>query len=140
MEEFALEKVKWSGDDWSIELSKTPPQPRMIATAGMAVAPAATEGTAPAPKRERAPKTRAAEPKGTPITSPMTGIFYASPSPGADPYVKVGESVSAGQIIGLIEAMKVFNEITATVSGIVTDAPVSNGSLVNPGDVLVRIG
>lgn len=139
MEEFALEKVKWSGDDWSIELSKTPPQPRMIAAAGMAVAPAA-EGNAPAPKRERAPKARAAEPKGTPITSPMTGIFYASPSPGADPYVKVGESVSAGQIIGLIEAMKVFNEITATVSGIVTDAPVSNGSLVNPGDVLVRIG
>src|SRR5690349_15534359 len=49
--------------------------------------------------------------QGTPISSPMTGIFYGSPSPSAPAYVKEGDTVTAGQVVGLIEAMKVFNEI-----------------------------
>jgi acetyl-CoA carboxylase biotin carboxyl carrier protein len=81
-----------------------------------------------------------APPKGTPVTSPMTGIFYGAPSPNAPPFVKEGEQVSAGQVVGLIEAMKVFNEIIATTSGTVTQLVAESGQLVQPGDPLLFIG
>jgi acetyl-CoA carboxylase biotin carboxyl carrier protein len=69
----------------------------------------------------------------------MTGIFYDSPSPGADPFVKPGDDVEAGQVVGLIEAMKVFNEITATVAGKVSEVKAKNGELVQPGDPILFI-
>ncbi len=78
-------------------------------------------------------------PKGMPITSPMNGIFYGSPSPNSPAFVKEGESISAGQVVGLIEAMKVFNEIPSTVSGIVKKIVAETGSIVQPGDVLLYI-
>lgn len=74
------------------------------------------------------------------MNSPTTGIYYSSPNPGAPPFVKVGDTVEAGQVIGLIEAMKVFNEITATVSGSVLRVSAQNGQLVQPGDPLIYIG
>lgn len=77
---------------------------------------------------------------GTPITSPMNGIFYASPSPGSAAFVKEGESIQAGQVVGLIEAMKVFNEIPATVSGTVLKLVAESGAIVQPGDVLLYVG
>ena len=77
---------------------------------------------------------------GTPITSPMNGIFYGSPSPASSPFVKEGETVQAGQVIGLIEAMKVFNEIPSTVSGVVLKLVAETGAIVQPGDVLLYIG
>jgi acetyl-CoA carboxylase biotin carboxyl carrier protein len=79
-------------------------------------------------------------PAGQPITSPMTGIFYGSPSPNAPDFVKEGDTVSAGQIIGLIEAMKVFNEIPCALSGTVLKVLVESGQVVQLGDVLMRIG
>lgn len=79
-------------------------------------------------------------PKGTPITSPMTGIFYRSPSPSSPAFVKEGDSVTAGQVIGLIEAMKVFNEIPSPVSGTVIKVAAESGQLVQPGDSLLVIG
>jgi acetyl-CoA carboxylase biotin carboxyl carrier protein len=80
-----------------------------------------------------------AVPKGTPVNSPMNGIYYSAPSPNAPPFVREGESVTAGQVIGLIEAMKVFNEINAPVSGTVTHFAAENGQLVSPGDALLFI-
>ena len=82
----------------------------------------------------------AAKPKGIPITSPMNGIFYGSPSPASPPFVRVGEAVQAGQVVGLIEAMKVFNEIPSTVSGVVLELVAETGAVVQPGDVLLYIG
>ncbi len=79
-------------------------------------------------------------PKGIPVSSPMNGIYYASPSPSSPPFVKVGESVTAGQVVGLIEAMKVFNEITSTISGVVLSTEVESGEIVQPGDALLYIG
>ena len=76
---------------------------------------------------------------GTPISSPMTGIFYASPSPNSPAFVKEGDMVTTGQIIGLIEAMKVFNEIPSPISGIAKKVVAESGQIVNPGDVLVLI-
>ena len=77
---------------------------------------------------------------GTPITSPMNGIFYSSPSPSSPAFVKEGETVTAGQVVGLIEAMKVFNEIPSTVSGTVLKMVAESGAMVQPGDVLLYIG
>lgn len=73
------------------------------------------------------------------ITSPMIGVFYRAASPDSPPYVEVGDEVEEGQTIGLIEAMKVFSEVPAEVSGRVVEIPAENGKLVQQGDVLVVI-
>lgn len=77
--------------------------------------------------------------KGTPITSPMVGAFYAAPSPGAKPFVKVGDIVSAGQVVCIVEAMKLMNEIESEVSGKVTQICVEDGQSVEYGQVLMYI-
>ena len=79
-------------------------------------------------------------PVGIPITSPMNGIFYASPSPSSPPFVKEGDNVVAGQIIGLVEAMKLFNEVPCTTSGVVKKVVAESGQVVNPGDTLLIVG
>lgn len=89
---------------------------------------------------ETVPQAIPEAPKGTPVTSPMTGIYYGASSPSSPPFVKEGDSVTAGQVIGLIEAMKVFNEVPCPVSGTVLEIVSSSGDLVNPGDVLIRVG
>jgi acetyl-CoA carboxylase biotin carboxyl carrier protein len=81
-----------------------------------------------------------AAPAGTPISSPMTGIFYDASSPSSPPYVKEGDSVTAGQVVGLIEAMKVYNELHATTSGTVLKVLAPSGSVVHPGDPIMYIG
>ena len=81
-----------------------------------------------------------AAPAGVPITSPMTGIYYSAPSPGSPPFVQVGDEITAGQVIGLIEAMKVFNEVPSPTSGTVSRTVVESGQLVNLGDPLLYIG
>lgn len=78
--------------------------------------------------------------QGNPITSPMTGIYYGSPSPNSPMFVKEGETISAGQVVGLIEAMKVFNEIPSPLSGVVKKVVAESGQIVQPGDVLLYVG
>lgn len=77
---------------------------------------------------------------GTPVVSPMVGLFYRAPSPNDPNFVEVGERVEIGQTVGLIETMKVFNEITSEVEGIVLDIKALSGALVETGDVLMTIG
>lgn len=79
------------------------------------------------------------EPKGTPVTSPMVGTFYLSPSPGAKPFVEVGSVVSTGQVVCIIEAMKLMNEIESEVSGKVTKICVEDGQAVEYGQVLMYV-
>ncbi|MHB8635285.1 MAG: acetyl-CoA carboxylase biotin carboxyl carrier protein [Fimbriimonadaceae bacterium] len=81
----------------------------------------------------------AVELTGTPVNSPMAGIFYGSSSPGSTPFVRPGVVVEAGQVIGLIEAMKVFNEITSPVAGVVERIVVESGAVVQPGDPLLYL-
>ena len=75
----------------------------------------------------------------TAVTAPIVGTFYASPSPDAAPYVKVGDHVAAGTVLCIIEAMKLMNEIEAEASGTVTEVLVRNEEPVEYGQVLFRI-
>ena len=79
------------------------------------------------------------EKKGKVITSPMVGAFYASPAPGAKPFVKVGDTVSVGQVVCIVEAMKLMNEIESEVSGRITQICVEDGQSVEYGQVLMQI-
>lgn len=73
------------------------------------------------------------------ITSPMVGTFYASPSPDAEAYVKVGSTVSDDEIVCIVEAMKLFNEITAEVKGEIVEILVKDGQLVEYGQPLFLV-
>ena len=75
----------------------------------------------------------------TPIVAPLTGVYYAAASPTTPPFVNVGEIIHVGQVVALVEAMKVFNEINAEVSGRVTSLIATNGNVVQKGDVLMRV-
>jgi len=83
-----------------------------------------------------APAPAAAKPA---VSAPLTGIYYGAPSPGATPYVTVGDHVSVGQIIGLIEAMKLFNEIKSDRAGRVARICVESGALVKAKQPLIEV-
>lgn len=74
-----------------------------------------------------------------PIVAPLTGVYYSAASPTSPPFVSVGDVVHVGQVIALIEAMKIFNEITAEATGRVVNILGTNGDVVKKGDVLLRI-
>jgi len=104
--------------------------------AAPAVSAPASAGVAPSapttPYGEPAPGMRF-------VTAPLTGVWYASPSPGARPYVQEGDEIGAGAVVGLIEAMKLFNEIKSDVGGRVTRVLVERGTLVKRQQPLVEI-
>jgi acetyl-CoA carboxylase biotin carboxyl carrier protein len=91
-------------------------------------------------KQEQSPQeSRAKQDLSVAVTAPLSGIFYASPSPGAAPFVKVGDSIQPEQVIALIETMKVFNEIRPDVAGRLIQISVESGSLIKKGDTLFRV-
>ncbi|MFO1022293.1 MAG: acetyl-CoA carboxylase biotin carboxyl carrier protein [Planctomycetales bacterium] len=81
----------------------------------------------------------AAADSGTPVKSPTLGTFYAAANPDDEPFVKVGSKVKRDTVVCLVEAMKVYNQITADVEGTVTEVCVSNGDAVEFGQVLFRV-
>lgn len=93
----------------------------------------------PAPEVAPAPAPTAPQQTGTPLTSPMVGTFYRAPSPGADPFVKVGDTVKKGQVVCIIEAMKLLNEVEADRDGTVKEVCVENGQPVEFGQSLFII-
>ncbi|MBU3585201.1 acetyl-CoA carboxylase biotin carboxyl carrier protein [Polynucleobacter sp. AM-26B4] len=106
-----------------------------------AAAPAAAPA-APAPAAAAAPAAEAApaEPTGHAVKSPMVGTFYRSPTPGADSFVKIGDTVKEGQTLCIIEAMKLLNEIESDKSGVVKEILCENGQGVEFGQALFIIG
>ena len=99
-------------------------------------APAAAPIAAPAAQSAEAP---APAKKGTPITSPMVGTFYKSPSPDAAPFVTVGSTIKQGDVVCIVEAMKMMNEIESEVSGKVVEICVEDGQPVEFGHVLLYV-
>ena len=77
--------------------------------------------------------------RGHVVMAPLTGLFYSSPSPGAEPYVREGGQVNTGQVIGLIEAMKLFNEIKSDVAGRVIKIHAEPGALVKAKQPLIEV-
>jgi acetyl-CoA carboxylase biotin carboxyl carrier protein len=73
------------------------------------------------------------------VLAPLTGLFYLAPSPGAEPYVRAGANVAVGQVIGLIEAMKLFNEIKSDLAGRVVRICAENGALVKAKQPLIEV-
>ncbi len=87
-----------------------------------------------------APKVSGAEAVANPghkgIKSPMVGTFYVAPAPDADPFVKIGQVVEVGQVVGIVEAMKLMNEIKSEIKGRIVEAPVENAQPVEFGQAL----
>ena len=102
-------------------------------------APVSAPAAAGAPTSAAAPAAPAAGPQLSEIKSPMVGTFYQSPEPAAQPYVKVGSRVNVGQVVCIIEAMKIMNEIESEVSGVVREVVAQNAQPVEFGQVLFRV-
>ena len=109
-------------------------------------------GPIPMPLPTAVPMPMAAAPAGAPaapaaapvaalkeIKSPMVGTYYASPEPGAEPYLRVGQRVTTGQTVCIVEAMKIMNEIEAELSGVIREVCVEDATPVEYGQVLFRV-
>ncbi len=113
-------------------------KPEAIAPVAAAVAAAAPSAAAPGTPGSVAPA--GAQGAGRPsVAAPLTGIWYAAPNPGSPPFVQVGGEVASGQVIGLIEAMKLFNEIKSDRSGRVAAVLVESGQLVKARQPLIEV-
>ena len=114
------------------------PVQNLVTVATPAPVPGTPAQAAPAPVAQPA-QAPAAETTGPAITSPMVGTFYRAPSPGAAPFVEVGDTVKKGQVIGIIEAMKLLNEVEADQDGVVKAFAAENGQPVEFGQPLVYL-
>lgn len=139
MNEHGLTHFDLSKKDFQLVLKKgVDAQALQSLASTMPVAAAAPVAAAPAtPAADAADAAPAAD--GKAINSPMVGTFYRKPAPDADNFVEVGSTVSEGQTICIIEAMKVMNEIKAEQSGTISEIAVEDGNPVQFGDVLFRI-
>lgn len=127
MEELGLTGLEVTEKDQVIRLERTPaPQAPARETVPLPAAPAAEAQPAPAGA-------------GTPVCSPMVGVFYAAPAEDAEPFVQVGDKVKRGQTLCIVEAMKLMNEIMAEVDGEIVEICVANGQVVDYGTPLFYI-
>lgn len=123
-------KMKVEIEDIKLELEKTP------VTTTVVSAPTETQAPKLAAKQE---ETSVPAITGTPVKSPIVGVYYASSSPNAKPYVEVGTKVKAGQVLCIVEAMKVMNEIKAPIDGVVTAIMANSEDLVEFDQTLMII-
>ena len=126
-------KMKVEIDDIKLELEKTPVEPVNVVSTPVV--------SAPTPTLAPVEQVAANEPAitGTSVKSPIVGVYYASSSPTAKPYVEVGTKVKAGQVLCIVEAMKVMNEIKAPIDGTVTSIMANTEDLVEFDQVLMII-
>lgn len=130
VEESAIEELEVASGDESIRIV-LPRSPR-VATSGTTVVtatPVASPASSPAP----------APSAGTPVLAPMAGTFYRSPHPEAAPFVEVGQQIQTGEVLCIIESMKMMHEIRAAQDGVVAQICVDNGQPIGTGDVLFKL-
>ncbi|MDA0305419.1 MAG: acetyl-CoA carboxylase biotin carboxyl carrier protein subunit [Proteobacteria bacterium] len=129
LDETGLTEIEYGRDGWHIRVKggveMVAASPHLPASPGPAPAPASDDDDPAAIDLTNA------------VTSPMVGVVFTGPDPEAPPFIKAGDEVKEGQTLLLIEAMKVFNPITATKSGRVTEILISNGSPVEFGEPLL---
>jgi acetyl-CoA carboxylase biotin carboxyl carrier protein len=133
MHEHDLDRIKVKVGDAVYELVRREAGAQIVAPAAFA-APAS--GGAPAAEAVSA---QAPPPNVKRVTAPLTGVFYRSPSPDAEPFVNTGDRVETGDIICILEAMKLFNEIQSDYAGSIVRVIPENGELVSQGDELFWI-
>lgn len=146
-----LTEFKYEEDGVKLSLKKTSdrivqvpaPAAPVIAPAVMPAAPVpapAAPANVPAETPAAAQETKNDMPAGNVVKSPLVGTFYAAPSEDAEPFVKVGDSVKEGQVLAIVEAMKLMNEIESDFTGTVKEILVENGQGVEFGQPLFVIG
>ncbi len=134
-----LSKLCYEEGDSKLHLEANAPTPIFAAPVPtQATMPAAVVAaqSAPAVQTPAAPSIPAGV---TPVKSPLVGVFYAAPAPDAEPFVSVGSRVKQGDVLCLIEAMKLMNEITAECDGEVAEICIKNGEIAEYGQVLFHI-
>ena len=134
-----LTEFKWQFENETLTLKK---EKELIASAPMAMAPAAPIAAANALASPTVTESAPAEPVADShksITSPMVGTFYLSPSPNSDAFVKVGDSISTGQTLCIVEAMKLMNEIESETTGQIVEICIEDGTPVEFGTVLFKV-
>ena len=132
MHEHDLDTIKVKVGDAVFELVRRDPSAMAMPMAYHA--PAAAPSAAPAAANAGPP------PDAKRIKAPLTGVFYSASSPDAEPFVSVGSRIDSGQVVCILEAMKLFNEIQTDFSGTVLRIVPENGELVSQGDDLFWIG
>ena len=137
----SIDSIELERGGTKVRLAKTPPQNVMPMAAAAAPAPAAVPAAAPAPAPEAGSDAAASASSSNTvdITSPMVGTFYRAPAPDAPAYAEVGQKISEGDTLCIIEAMKLMNELEAEKAGTITEICVENGEPVEFGQVLFRI-
>ena len=140
LDESGIAELEVTEGEESVRISRYGAAPPPMAAAVPGGLPAAAGG-APAPASEppSAPAEERPRPKGFEIEAPMVGTMYRAPSPGAPPFVEVGSRISAGDVVCIIEAMKILNQIECEVSGVVKEIPVENGQPVEYGQTLMIV-
>ncbi|MBL8995911.1 MAG: acetyl-CoA carboxylase biotin carboxyl carrier protein [Gemmatimonadetes bacterium] len=144
LDESSVDSMEISSDKgMRIRLAKTPVARGAVQYAA-APAPAPTAAAAPAAPAPAAPAAAAPAPAAAPsnltdVKSPMVGTFYGAPEPGAKPYVSVGQQIKKGQVLCIIEAMKIMNEIESEVAGTVVEVNATDAHPVEYGQVLFRV-
>lgn len=135
LDESGIAEIEITEGEESVRISRYAPG-AAIAAAPVAMAAPAAIAAAPA-----AAPAEAVEPEedGFEVTAPMVGTFYAASSPGAAPYVQVGDRVNEGDTLCIIEAMKMMNQIEADVSGVVKSIRLQNGEPVEFGQTMIVI-
>jgi acetyl-CoA carboxylase biotin carboxyl carrier protein len=146
LDESSVDSIEISSDKgMKIRISKTPQQRGAVQMTSPMQMPALLPAAAPAPAQAEAapsteaPKVESAKSKYLEVKSPMVGTYYGAPEPGAKPYLSVGDRISKGQILCIIEAMKIMNEIEADKSGTITRILCENGQAVEFGQPLFVI-
>lgn len=145
LDKSSLTEIQFSDENSKIVLKKewpptaTPMMAMASAPQYAMPAPQPSAGPAPAQAGSTSAPAAAQHSKFKDVTSPMVGTFYGSSSPGSAPFVTVGAQVKPGQVICIIEAMKIMNEIECDVAGTVEEICVSNETPVEYGTVLFRV-
>ena len=137
---YDLSEIEIQNQHWHCILRRTSSvaAPAPLAAGHFAAAPASAPAAAPAPSTP-APKAETSDGNVSYITSPFVGTFYRSPGPDSAPFVDAGTRVRKGQVICIVEAMKLMNEIEAEIDGVVLQCLVENGSAVEYGEPLFKI-
>jgi acetyl-CoA carboxylase biotin carboxyl carrier protein len=134
-EDSSIDKLEISEKDFSIKLEKNNFQKTYT------VSPSISEAVAATPQVAAAPGMVKEEPQEVTVKvkAPLVGTFYQAPSPDANPFVKLNQHVNKGDVLFIVEAMKVMNEITSPASGTVVKINVSDAAMVEYGQVVMEI-